>query len=239
MPRLSSFDPAVLKLYLVTDTALCLHRSLPDVVQAAVRGGVSCVQLREKTLPTGEFVTRARALKGLLAAMPRRIPLIINDRLDVALACGADGIHVGQGDMPVEILRRWLPGAIVGLSVESEADAASVEARQLEVDYLGVSPVFATASKHDTAPPIGLDGLIRIRKITRLPLVAIGGINLQNAAEVLAAGADGLAVMSAICADPDPENAARRLSEVIRSATLRDGTIRCRQSATSVTKSSG
>jgi thiamine-phosphate pyrophosphorylase len=212
----SDYNREMLALHLITNTALCLHHPLLDVVQAAVNGGISCIQLREKTLPTREFVALARELKKLLATIPRQIPLIINDRFDVALACGADGVHVGQEDIPVEIIRRWLPGAIVGLSVSSVADIKSVEANQLDIDYLGVGPVFSTPTKLDAAHPIGLDGLALIRSITRLPLVAIGGINSQNAAEVLAAGANGLAVVSAICAARDPEESARRLSTVIQ-----------------------
>ena len=198
---MSAYDREIFALHLITDTALCLHHRLLDVVQASVHGGVSCVQLREKTLPTREFVALAGALKKLLAAIPRQVPLIINDRVDV-----------GQEDMPVDIIRRWLPDAIVGLSVSSIADIKSVEAHQLDIDYLGVGPVFSTPTKLDATDPIGLDGLARVRSITRLPLVAIGGINSQNAAEVLAAGADGLAVVSAICAARDPEESARRLS---------------------------
>lgn len=211
----AAFDPRCLGVYLVADAASCAPRGLAEVVQAAVRGGVGCVQLREKNLPTREFVARASMLKALLAASPVRVPLIINDRLDVALACGADGVHVGQSDMPPEVVRRWMPEAIIGLSVESLEDARAVAERGLPVDYLGVSPVFATPTKTDTAPPLGLDGLAAIRGLTRLPLVAIGGIGPGNAAAVLAAGADGLAVVSAICGADDPEAAAARLAGLL------------------------
>ena len=149
-----------LRLYLVTDGALCRGRSLLDVVAAAVRGGAGCVQLREKTLETREFVARAVALKALLA--PLSVPLVVNDRIDVALACGADGVHLGQHDMPVEIARRLLPDRVfIGWSVETPQDVARSAA--LPVDYLGVSPVFATPTKTDTAPAWGLDGLRRVR----------------------------------------------------------------------------
>lgn len=205
-------EKACLQLYLVTDTALCLHHGLEEVVRAAVQGGVSCVQLREKDLPTAEFVARARALKALLAQAPAPVPLIINDRLDVALACEAEGVHVGQSDMPVDVIRRYLPGAIVGLSVESLPQAQSVPEG---VDYLGVSPVFATATKTDVAPALGLAGLAAIRAATALPLVAIGGVHAGNAADLLAAGADGLAVVSAICSSPDPRRAAQALRSVL------------------------
>ena len=196
-----------LRLHLVTDSALCGARGMLAVVEAAVRGGVSCVQLREKSLDTRAFVERARALKAWLG--PLGVPLLINDRVDVALACGADGVHVGQSDMAPEDVRRLMPGGLIGLSVESLAQLAAAE--RAPVDYYGISPVFATRSKHDAAPALGLDGLRAIRAGTRRPLVAIGGIDAGNAADVMAAGADGLAVVSALCSSADPAAAAREL----------------------------
>ena len=197
-----------LRLYLVTDSTLCKGRSLYDVVAAAVRGGVTCVQLREKELGTREFVARALALKSLLS--PLHIPLVINDRIDVALACQADGVHLGQSDMPVDLVRKILPPEVfIGLSVENDQDI--VQALCMPVDYLGISPVFATPTKTDTPTPWGLAGLERARAMTDLPLVAIGGINAGNAAQVSHRGADGLAVVSAICAADDPASAAREL----------------------------
>ena len=214
---MTAWDPRILSLYLVTDAAACGRRDLADVVRAAVRGGVTCVQLREKELPTRDFLARACMLKEVLAEAPRPVPLIINDRLDVALASGADGVHVGRTDMPPAVIRRYLPHAIIGLSVESTADARAVGEQALPVDYLAASPIFATPTKPDAASPLGLQGLAAIRALSRLPLVAIGGIRLANAADVLGAGADGLAVASAICSAADPEEAARRLMHVIRS----------------------
>ena len=137
------------------------------------------------------------------------MPLIINDRLDVALACGADGVHVGQHDMALEDLRRLLPGALIGLSLESLAQLPAAE--RAPVDYYGISPVFATATKPDAAPALGLEGLRAIRAHTRRPLIAIGGIHVSNAAAVMAANADGLAVVSALCAAEDPAEVARQL----------------------------
>ena len=194
-------------LHLVTDSALCGERGVLAVVEAAVRGGARVVQLREKTLPTRAFVERARALKALL--QPLGVPLIINDRLDVALACGADGVHVGQEDLSPRDMRRWLPDGLIGLSIEriEQLDAAE----RLPVDYYGASPVFATATKADAAPALGLDGVRALRARTTRPLVAIGGIGEHNAGAVMQAGADALAVVSALCAAPDPEQAARRL----------------------------
>jgi len=197
----------VLRLHLVTDSVLCGERGVLAVVEAAVRGGATCVQLREKVLDTRAFVERARALKALLA--PLGVPLIINDRLDVALACGADGVHVGQSDMPPEEVRRWMPRALIGLSVESLAQLSAAEREP--VDYYGVSPVFATSTKSDAAPALGLAGLRALRARTTRPLVAIGGIAHGNAGAVMVAGADGLAVVSALCSAPDPAEAARSL----------------------------
>ena len=203
-----AWGPQALRLYLVTDSALSRGRPLDEVVGAAVQGGVSCVQLREKQLNTRDFVALAQSLKALLSA--RRIPLVINDRIDVALACGADGVHLGQSDMPVQEARRLLPAEVfIGWSVETPQDVQ--RASQLPVDYLGVSPVFATPTKTDTSTPWGLDGLRQVRAATALPLVAIGGIHHGNAVQVLQAGADGLAVVSAICSANDPRSAAAQL----------------------------
>jgi thiamine-phosphate pyrophosphorylase len=211
----------VLRLCLVTDSTLCGERGVLAVVEAAVLGEVSCVQLREKALDTRAFVERARALKAWLA--PRGVPLIINDRIDVALACGADGVHVGQSDMPPEDVRRLMPRGLLGLSVESLAQLPAAE--RAPVDYYGISPVFATATKLDAAPALGLEGLRSIRARTRRPLVAIGGIHAGNAAAVMAAGADGLAVVSAVCAAEDPASAARALREKIRGAGVFQGPV--------------
>ncbi len=202
-----------LRLYLVTDSELCRGRTLSDVVAAAVRGGVTCVQLREKDLNTREFVARSQALKSLLA--PLHIPLVINDRVDVAIACQADGVHLGQSDMPVDLVRKILPPHVfIGLSVENDRDIA--QAIDLPVDYLGISPVFATPTKTDTQTPWGLMGLQRARAMTSLPLVAIGGIHVGNAFQVIHCGADGLAVVSAICAAEDPAAAATELRSIMQ-----------------------
>jgi len=202
--------------YLVTDRSLCLNRSIEDVVLQAVQGGSVFVQLREKDLSTREFVEEAMAVKRLL--LPYKVPLIINDRIDVALACGADGVHVGQGDMPYAIARKLMgPKAIVGLSVETWQDVE--ESQALDVDYIGVSPVFATPTKTDTKEPWGLDGLRKIRAFSRHPLVAIGGINESNARAVVEAGARCLAVVSAVCSADDPAQAATRLKNIIEAVS--------------------
>jgi len=207
---------AALRLHLVTDAVLCGPRGVEAVVAAAVRGGATCVQLREKQLDTRPFVERARALKALLA--PLGVPLIINDRLDVALAVGADGVHVGQSDLLPEDVRRLMPHALIGLSVENPEQVRA--AANMPVDYLGVSPVFSTPSKQDTAPALGLEGLRAMRALTDLPLIAIGGIDLNNAEQVLAAGAYGLAVVRSLCAAPDPAAAAQALRQLTDSSTF-------------------
>ncbi len=201
-------------LYLVTDQRFLKNRSLEEIVMEAVKGGVSWVQLREKTASTREFVNLAVILKKRLT--PLKVPLIINDRLDVAMAARADGVHIGQSDMPYELVRQILGSdAIIGLSVESWEDVTC--AQELDVDYLGVGPIFETQTKTDTSPPWGLEGLTRIRNYSRHPLVAIGGIDQSNAGDVTRAGAHALAVVSAICADPDPLNATRELCEIFDS----------------------
>jgi len=198
--------------YLVTDRGLCRNRPLQDVVLQAVQGGAGYVQLREKGLSTRGFVEEAIRIKKLLA--PYHVPLIINDRIDVALASGADGVHIGQEDMPYDIVRRLMgPQAIIGLSVETWEDVEASE--KLDVNYIGVSPVFATPTKTDTKEPWGLAGMKKIKAYSRHPLVAIGGINESNAAAVVRAGADGLAVVSAICSADDPRAEALRLKNII------------------------
>jgi len=198
--------------YLVTDRSLCLNRTLTDVILQAVQGGVAYVQLREKDISTRLFVEEAMAIKKILK--PHSVPLIINDRVDVALACGAEGVHIGQEDMPYEIARKLIgPKAIIGLSVENWTDVE--ESQKLDVDYIGVSPVFPTPTKTDTKEAWGLAGLAKIKSFSRHPLVAIGGINEANAGEVISAGANCIAVVSAICSAPDPTAATRNLKNII------------------------
>lgn len=201
-------------LHLVTDRNLTLGRTLIDIIQAAVAGGVSVVQLREKHCSTQEFVELARSVMEELRG---KAPLIINDRIDVALASGADGVHIGQNDMPYAEARQLMGSkALIGLSVENLEQAQAAES--LDVDYLGLSPVFTTATKADIAPPLGLPGVRQIRAISRHQLVAIGGINQENAAQVISAGADGLAIVSAICSANDPQKAAQGIHHAIIAA---------------------
>jgi len=202
-------------LYLVTDRGLARGRSTLDIVKAAVSGGVTSVQLREKDCSTLEFIEQALAIKNFLQA--RKVPLIINDRLDVALAVTAHGVHLGQNDMPLETARKIAgPSMLIGISAESVQDAVAAE--NGGADYLGVSPIYTTPTKTDTAPPLGLEGLREIRNRTKLPLVAIGGLNKSNAAEVIRNGADGVAVVSAIIAADDPGMSAKNLKQIIEEA---------------------
>ncbi|MGC9966570.1 MAG: thiamine phosphate synthase [Syntrophobacteraceae bacterium] len=199
-------------LYLVTDRVLSGGRPLEKIVRESVAGGVSMVQLREKNVGTREFLEQAFVLRQ--AASELGIPLIINDRVDIALACRADGVHLGQEDMHCAFARRIVgEDMIIGVSVSTADEALEAEADG--ADYLGVGPLYATATKPDALPATGLGVLRSIRRAVRIPLVGIGGITDANAGAVISAGADGVAVVSAIVASPDPAAAARALRSAI------------------------
>ena len=203
-----------LTLYLVVGGDALGGRPLDEVVAAAVRGGVTLVQLREKARPDAEIVERARALKDLLG--PLDVPLIVNDRVEVARAAGADGVHLGQDDLDAARARAILgPDRLIGVSAGTVAEAARVD--KASADYVGIGSVYATPTKPDAGAPIGVAGLSALAAaLVPLPAVAIGGIGAGNAAEVMASGAaDGIAVVSAICGAEDPEAAARALRREI------------------------
>ena len=203
----------LMRLCLVTDRGLSRGRSLVDVAGAAVRGGVTMVQLREKTATTREFLEEARALKALL--QPLGIPLIINDRCDIALAIDADGVHVGQKDMPVEQVRALIgSGKIIGLSITNATQLAKPDAAL--PDYLGMGPLYTQMTKSDASSPLGVEGFRALRAGTSKPVMAIGGLKAENSGPVLAAGADGLAVVSAIVGADDVEVAARAFARLQR-----------------------
>ncbi len=209
-------------LYLVTDRGLCGDSSLEDVILQSIKGGARYVQIREKDQSTRDFIEEALRIKEILK--PYSVPLIINDRVDVALAVKADGVHVGQDDMPYKMARSLMgPGAIIGLSVETWEDVEETET--LDCDYIGVSPVFETPTKTNTKGAWGLDGLARIRAFSHHRLVAIGGLNASNAADVVKSGADCVAVVSAVCAASDPETASRELAGIIADARGRTGRV--------------
>ncbi|MEM9848740.1 MAG: thiamine phosphate synthase, partial [Bacteroidota bacterium] len=173
----------------------------------------SIIQLREKQRDTLSFYQRALRTKALCASY--HIPLIINDRLDIALAVDADGVHIGQKDMPAGVARKLLgDNKIIGLSVSNAQQAA--EANVLEVDYIGISPIFATGTKQDDLePPLGLKGLRAIRDIYQNPITSIGGVHQGNVAEVIQNGSDGVAVISAISKADNPEQATQQLKTII------------------------
>ena len=195
-----------LRLYLVTDRDLAHGRPLADVVARAVRGGVTAVQLREKTIGARRFLAEVVEIKGLLAGTG--VPVFVNDRVDVALAAGANGVHVGQDDLPAADARRLIgPRMLLGVSVATPEEARAALAAG--ADYVSVSPVFLTPTKPDAEHAVGLGGVALIRRVVvGSPLLAIGGIDARNARAVAVAGSDGVAVVSALMRAPDPESAA-------------------------------
>lgn len=204
-----------LSLYLVLDRELCEPLGMVETARLAVAGGVTLVQLRDKTASTERMIETGRALKTALAGTG--VPLIVNDDVEAAIAIDAEGLHVGQDDMDVARARRLIgPDRILGLSVETEALAAAADPRL--VDYVGVGPVFATSTKPGHKPPVGLTGLARLVSAARVPAVAIGGLKAGHVGPVVKTGAAGLAVVSAICGEPDPQAAASELSQAIRRA---------------------
>lgn len=199
------------RLYVVTDAGLSRGRSHRTVIEAAIVGGVTVVQYREKHASTRQMIVEAQELRELTRRAG--VPLIVNDRVDVALAVDADGVHVGQDDMPVALARQLIGNKLLGVSAHSLSEA--LQAVRDGADYLGVGPIFATTTKPDAASPIGLDGLRAIRQHVSIPIVAIGGINQANAADVMRAGADGVAVVSAVVSADDVTAAARQLRALV------------------------
>ena len=202
-------DPESLTLVAITDAA---PRGVDDIVQralACVRGGATMVQLR---LKDADARTQVEVARALIAALPMGIPLIMNDRADLAIASGAAGVHVGPEDLPVAAARRVLgPDRIVGLSVGNDAEALEASG----ADYVGIGPVYATASKGDAGEAIGVGELERLAAACARPAVGVGGIDASNAAAVIAAGARGVAVIRALFSASDPEAAARSLRSAI------------------------
>ena len=195
------------RLYLVTDDQQDLA-TLKRVVKKAVEGGVTMVQVREKHGDVRAFIERAQAVKNILKDTD--VPLIINDRVDVALAVDADGVHLGQSDMPAIIARELIgPNKILGLSIENEEQLA--EADSLPIDYIGLSAIFATPTKTNTKKHWGIDGLKMALETTSLQIVAIGGINESNIPQLSATGVHGLALVSAICHAEDSKAASEYL----------------------------
>ena len=215
-----------LRLNAIVDPERAGGYALADLAARCVRGGATLVQLRNKHSETRALIEEARAIKQALA--PFAVPFVVNDRVDVAMASGADGVHLGQEDMAVADARRLLGvQAIIGLSIKSveEADAARLDL----VDYVGSGGVYATSSKQQKNAPIGPAGLARViaalrRRAPALPICGIAGIDASNAAEVIAAGADGVAVISALSLVPSPETAARQLRDIVDGVLAKRGT---------------
>lgn len=200
-------------LYLVISEKDCLGKNFLEVAEKSILGGVDMIQLREKDDSTKDFLYKALQLKEITEKYS--IPLMINDSVEVAEKVGSAGIHVGNSDTAPSVLRNhhFFKGQMIGYSIEylSQLDHKNTELS----DYLGISPVFSTVTKTDTVTEWGLEGLAKIRSLTKKPLVAIGNINVTNAAAIMNAGADTIAVVSAICAADDPEKAACQLKNEI------------------------
>ena len=215
-----------LRLNAIVDPERAGGYALADLAARCARGGATLVQLRNKHSETRALIEEARAIKQALA--PFAVPLVVNDRVDVVMASGADGVHLGQDDMAVEDARRLLgASAIIGLSIKSVGEA---EAARLDlVDYVGSGGVYATSSKQQKNAPIGPAGLARViaalrRRAPALPVCGIAGIDASNAAKVIAAGADGVAVISALSLVPSPETAARQLRDIVDGVLAKRGT---------------
>lgn len=214
-----------LRLNAIVDPERAGGRDLAELARLTAQGGATLIQLRDKISDTRAMVETARAIKEALR--PFKVPLVVNDRIDVALAAGADGVHVGQDDMAVEDARKILGrGAIIGLSVKTvaEANAAPVEL----IDYVGSGGVYVTTSKQQKGAPIGTVGLARViaalhARAPKLPVCGIAGIDAGNAAPVIAAGADGVAVISALSLAPDPAAAARTLRGIVDATLAKRG----------------
>ncbi len=202
-----------LSFYVITLEVPDLKRSHLEVAKAAIEGGATVIQFREKNKTSCELIEMAREVHKI--TQTANIPLIINDRLDVAQAIGAEGVHLGQKDMPVKVARRILgPDCIIGMSCGNIEEA--LEAVCDGVTYIGVGPVFPTSTKEDAREPIGIEGLIKVRKRVSIPVVAIGGISIENIESVIEAGADGVAVISAVAFSSDMKAASCSLSKKIK-----------------------
>ena len=213
--RIGPGSPDYLGLYVITDRLLSRGRSHADVIRKAIDGGATCIQLREKDASSRELYLLACELRAI--TREKDTVLIINDRLDIALAVGADGVHLGQDDLPVAAARRIVPsGMILGVSVDNPRQAR--EAQAMGASYLGAGAVFATSTKADAGEPVGLQALAEICRGVDIPVVGIGGINLHNAGQVIQAGAAGVAVISAIVAADDITLAANEIARVIKEA---------------------
>lgn len=208
------------ELYVITDPDISRGRSHAQVAELAIKGGATVIQLRDKKANTRQLIEVGQVLREITRRMG--VTFIVNDRVDVALAVDADGVHLGEEDMPVSVARRLLgPNRIIGASPERLDDAPLAE--RDGADYLGVGSVFGTSTKLDAGPPIGVESLARAKRMVRIPIVAIGGVSADNAAQAIAAGADGVAVISAVVGAEDVAGAARRLRQIVQEAKRKRG----------------
>lgn len=200
-------DPQILRLVAITDDAEDRRATLVDRVAAAVRGGATSVQVRLKTAAPRQVVELTRAI---ISKVP--VPVIVNDRADIALAAGAAGVHVGEADLPVTAIRKFAPaGFIIGASLGSDAEVANAR----EADYVGIGPVFGSDSKSDAGNAIGVNGFERLKALVDHPAVAVGGITADRAMQIVVHGAAGVAVINAIFNSQDPEQATREIASAI------------------------
>lgn len=200
-------DPKILRLVAITDDAEALRSTLVDRVAAAVRGGATSVQVRLKHATPREVVEIARSI---VAKVP--VPVIVNDRADIALAAGAAGVHVGEADLPVSAIRRFAPANfIIGASLGGNMELANAK----DADYVGIGPLFTTDSKGDAGKAIGIEGFRKLAELSGRPAIAVGGVSAELAAQVMAAGGAGVAVINAIFSADDPERAARSIAAAI------------------------
>ncbi len=200
-------DRSILRLVAITDDALERRGSLIERTAAAVRGGATCVQLRLKTATPREVVDVARALVAAVT-----VPVIVNDRADIALAAGAAGVHVGEADLPVVAIRRFAPsGFVIGASLGGDRELENAR----DADYVGIGPLFSSGSKTDAGDAIGIEGFKRLAALCELPAIAIGGITLERVPQIMDAGAAGVAAINAIFKGADPEASTRLLAAAI------------------------
>ncbi|MFL5509351.1 MAG: thiamine phosphate synthase [Gemmatimonadaceae bacterium] len=200
-------DPRILRLVAITDDAEDQRKTLVDRVAAAVRGGATSVQVRLKSASAREVV---EITKAIIARVD--VPVIVNDRADIALAAGAAGVHVGEADLPVEAVRRFVPaGFIIGASLGSDAELPNAK----NADYVGIGPVFSSDSKNDAGTAIGVDGFEKLAALVPHPAVAVGGITAERALQITVHGAAGVAIINAIFRSPDPESATRAIAGAI------------------------
>lgn len=200
-------DPKILRLVAITDDAEDRRPTLVDRVAASVRGGATSVQVRLKTASSREVVEITKAIIARVG-----VPVIVNDRADIAMAAGAAGVHVGEADLPVSAIRRFAPtGFIIGASLGSDAELPNAK----DADYVGVGPVFASDSKADAGTAIGVEGFKKLAALVTHPVIAVGGIDADRALQITVHGAAGVAVINAIFSSDDPESATRAISAAI------------------------